>query len=132
MARITDLVKTYRLINDPKAPEWNVKFSAALFVIALAAVALAAVAFMPKAGEGPSPPTFAADTAEGDGAPAQTLTEYVGADLATLDPANLPTEDALQARLDAWHAAHPDATVLATEPVTVGGRVVGYTIAYRP
>lgn len=38
MAKISDLVKTYRLINDPNAPEWNVKFVGAV-VVALAIVA---------------------------------------------------------------------------------------------
>lgn len=26
MARIQDLVKTYKVVNDPKAPAWNIKF----------------------------------------------------------------------------------------------------------
>ena len=130
MARLKDLVKTYRLINDPKSPDWNVKFAAALFAVALAALALAAVAFMPKAGD-PAAPQVAANTAPED-APPDTLTEYVGADLGRLDPAQLPSEETVRAQLDAWRAAHPDATILGTEPVTVGGRVVGYTIVYRP
>lgn len=131
MARLKDLVKTYRLINDPKSPDWNVKFAAALFAVALAAVALTAVAFMPKAGEGPAATQTAADTAAED-APPETLTEYVGTDLATLDPTALPSEEAVNAQLDAWRLAHPDATILGTEPVVVAGRVVGYTIAYQP
>lgn len=136
MARLTDLVKTYRLINDPKSPDWNVKFGAAVFVVVLAAAALLAVAYMPAAGEGPgtASPT-AANTADGgdggQGAP-ETRTEYVGTDLARLDPTALPDPATVQGQLDAWLAEHPGATVLATEPVTSGGQIIGYTIVYRP
>ena len=38
MAKIGDLVKTYRLLSDPNAPDWNVKFIGA---IAIAAVVIA-------------------------------------------------------------------------------------------
>jgi len=38
MAKIGDLVKTYRLLSDPNAPDWNVKFIGA---IAIAAVVVA-------------------------------------------------------------------------------------------
>lgn len=39
MAKITDLVKTYRLLSDPNAPDWNVKFIGG---IAIAAIVVAA------------------------------------------------------------------------------------------
>jgi hypothetical protein len=40
MAKISELVKTYRLLSDPNAPDWNVKFLGGV-VIALALVAAA-------------------------------------------------------------------------------------------
>ena len=40
MAKISELVKTYRLLSDPNAPDWNVKFIGGV-VVALALVAAA-------------------------------------------------------------------------------------------
>lgn len=41
MAKISDLVKTYRLLTDPNAPDWNVKFVGGI-VLALGLVAAGA------------------------------------------------------------------------------------------
>ena len=38
MAKISELVKTYKLLSDPQAPDWNVKFVGGM-VIALAIIA---------------------------------------------------------------------------------------------
>ena len=35
MAKIGDLVKTYRLLSDPNAPDWNVKFIGAIAIVAV-------------------------------------------------------------------------------------------------
>ena len=40
MAKISELVKTYKLLNDPNAPDWNVRFVGGA-VIALAVIAAA-------------------------------------------------------------------------------------------
>lgn len=46
MAKITELVKTFKLLNDPEAPDWNVKFvGGALLGITLVAAASTALWF---------------------------------------------------------------------------------------
>lgn len=40
MAKISELVKTYKLLNDPNAPDWNVRFVGGA-VVALAVIAAA-------------------------------------------------------------------------------------------
>lgn len=39
MAKITDLVKTYRMLSDPNAPDWNVKFIGGIAVVAIVVAA---------------------------------------------------------------------------------------------
>lgn len=41
MAKISDLVKTYRMLSDPNAPDWNVKFVGAIAIAALVVAASA-------------------------------------------------------------------------------------------
>lgn len=43
MAKISELVKTYKLLNDPNAPDWNVKFIGAT-ILALVVIAAAGAA----------------------------------------------------------------------------------------
>lgn len=133
MARLSELLKTYRLINDPKAPDWNVKFAGAIFVVVLAAAAVLAVSLMPRAGDPQfAPETERAAAAEDDAATAGPVTEYVGYDLSTLGPDPTTDPRVVDAALDAWYAAHPGARVLATEPVTANGKLVGYNVVYEP
>lgn len=69
MAKISELVKTYRLLSDPNAPDWNVRFVGGV-VLALAVVAAAtAVVWSATRGDGePSAPAaaVASDGASGD------------------------------------------------------------------
>lgn len=51
MAKISELVKTYRLLSDPNAPDWNIKFIGGI-VVAFAIVAAAtAIAWNATRGE---------------------------------------------------------------------------------
>ena len=65
MARIQDLVKTHKLLNDPRAPPWSVKFVA----IAGSAIALGA-SFVLLFWAGPTDPGSLAASAAHAEAPA--------------------------------------------------------------
>ena len=56
MAKITDLVKTYRMLSDPNAPDWNVKFVGAITVAVLVVAAGAGAIFWATHGDAPSAP----------------------------------------------------------------------------
>lgn len=81
MAKISDLVKTYRLLSDPNAPDWNVKFIGGV-VLALAIVAAgAALAWNAMRGDAPEMAPAAA-----------TVDERAPGDLATCDPTEVASE----------------------------------------
>ena len=80
MAKISELVKTYRILSDPNAPDWNVKFIGGI-VVALALVA-AASAF-----------AWNASHRAADAAPAAaTMPENEPGDLASCDPTEVAEE----------------------------------------
>lgn len=116
--RISELVRYYRLLNDPQAPDWNVKFVGAGFVAAMLLVA-AGAAFWPRAA---APDEQA--TAGGFQARSDEATEFVG-------PGECDAVRVAQA-LAEWEAAHAGATVLAREPVLRDGCVVGHDVRYTP
>lgn len=84
MAKITDLVKTYRMLSDPNAPDWNVKFAGAIAVgiVLVAAGAGALYWALSDDAPGASQTTFAAEQeqppadecAPAEGAPATPTT----------------------------------------------------------
>lgn len=68
MAKISELVKTYKLLNDPNAPDWNVKFvGGAIVAIMVVAAAGAALWAANRGGEVEAATSApAAATSEGD------------------------------------------------------------------
>lgn len=120
MARISDLVKTYRLVNDPNAPPWSVRFVGALVVVAVALAGTGAYVAL-RAGSDEATPAAAAQRADaGDGHETVRLDLAPGA---TLD-------DALAA-VDAWKALHPGANVVAQSAIYEDGRLVGVEIRHQ-
>ncbi|HVM44871.1 MAG TPA: hypothetical protein VM582_02955 [Candidatus Thermoplasmatota archaeon] len=71
MAKISDLVKTYRMLSDPNAPDWSVKFVGGIAVAALAIAGIGAALFW-AGGDDPQAQAPAASEkapGEGEGAP---------------------------------------------------------------
>lgn len=123
--RITELVKTYRLLSDPDAPAWNVKFVGAMLIVAAVLAGAGGIYVLTRVDDASTPGAFA-DTA---GSPEEEVrTEYVGL------PPQTPVTDAAaaDAALAKWKAEHPGATIVSQEPVAspMGG-VAGYTLRYR-
>lgn len=125
MARISELVKTYKVINDPNAPGWNIKFIGALAIAALAVFAIGA-GMMMRTGEdvaltyGAAAPGATSEPAPAFEAP---LTVIVGEGLA---------QPLAAIALAEWKAAHPDAEIVSEGPRTVDGAFAGYVLSYRP
>lgn len=94
MARISDLVKTYRLLSDPNAPDWNVKFIGGI-VIAFALIA-AAGAMVWNTGQGAQDATTPAAVATGEPGDVTTCepTE-VAEEMARLGTTSLPAGHSL-------------------------------------
>jgi len=124
--KIRELVQTYKLINDPNAPPWSVKFVGAILVVALLAGGFAFVLWQ-GSHETPSSSALMSSTkSNADG----TRTDYVGyapgADAASVNAA------ALSQMMESWRAQHPGAQIVSEEPSALpGGIVTGYTITYR-
>lgn len=87
--KIAELVKTYRLLNDPDAPDWSIKFVGGVAIATmLMAGAGAILAAKDPAGAGAAPAAAMQEAAEpAAGAPATTPPEC--------DPARLDREPAL-------------------------------------
>lgn len=110
------MLKVYNYVNDDKKPKFNLKFLALFLGLVMAVGALVAFAVLRPAS--PAPESEAA-----------SKTDYVG-----LSPSEMALGaggSVLQARLDAWYAAHPEAEVESVTPQYQDGRVVGYEIRYR-
>lgn len=128
MARIEEIVKAYKLINDPNAPHWSVRFVGGLAIGALIVAGGATLVWATMHDQGPAPNVLASTSAaNGDG----TRTDRIF--LSHFDAALAPDYDALQSSLDAWHAQHPDAQVLRETPIRDSTQVhtIGYEIRYR-
>lgn len=132
--RISELVKTYRFLNDPDAPAWNVKFVGAIGILGLVALAVGGLYWV-TAQDGTGATAPAAIGAEGAQAPADDdaaavpLVDYVGfpPGAASVDPA------VVEATLASWKAAHPGVRILSQEPsYSATGEVAGYTLRYLP
>lgn len=109
--RIRELVKTYRLINDPDAPSWSVKFVGALVIVAgVAGVALLA--------------WYASDPGQ-EGGPAAVAQSVGGAS------PGAHTEFVPLEKVPEWRQSHPRAEVLSSAPVTQDGAITGYEMTYR-
>lgn len=80
MAKISELVKTFKLLSDPNAPDWNVKFVGGV-VIALAIIG-ASGAFLWSAHGGGDPSVQAPAMAASQEQP----TQAAPGDLTTCDP----------------------------------------------
>jgi len=74
MARIADLVKTYRMLSDPDAPDWNVKFVGAIAIAAIV-VAGGAGALLWSLSADPGAPTAAAARTESTAPPSPEADE---------------------------------------------------------
>jgi hypothetical protein len=122
--RINELVKTYRLLSDPQAPAWNVKFVGALALFALVAAGTGGLYYVTRVDDAAAPGAVA-NTA---GPEQEVHSAYVGVPPAT------PVTDAsaADAALLKWKAEHPGAVIVSQEPVasSVGG-VAGYNLRYR-
>ena len=122
--RITELVKTYRMLSDPEAPAWNVKFVGAIALVALVAAGAGGLYMLTRVDDAAAPGAFA-DTA-GSGQDVQSA--YVGV------PPSTPVTDAsaADAALLRWKAEHPGAVIVSQEPVASSmGGVAGYNLRYR-
>lgn len=133
MARITELVKTYKMINDPEAPQWSVRFVGAILIVAVVAAA-AGFLFVTYSDRDASALSAAApqDDASGPAAGAglaPTVERIVAPGAVPGVPVDL--SGAAAEALDAWKAAHPGADVVSETPILDGGRIVGYEISYR-
>lgn len=125
--RIEELVKTYKLINDPEAPAWNVKFAGIAVAGVLVVAAIAGVSYQLQ-DQRPANAFQALSAHAADG----SRIDYVGYDPASFDPA-LGLDGALIERaLDNWARDHRGATVLDQEPVHSHGFLIGYRIHYVP
>jgi hypothetical protein len=128
MARISELVKTYKLLNDPQSPSWSVKFVGSLAIIALVVAGGAAIVWGATHDQGAAPNHLAATTADnGDGSKTDKL--Y----LADFDAALAPDYAALDGALAAWEAHHPGAQIISRIPLydTTHVHTIGYEIHYR-
>lgn len=122
--RITELVKTYRLLSDPEAPAWNVKFVSAIALVALVGAGAGGLYLVTRVDDAASPGAVADTTGPDQGVRA----EYVGV------PPSTPVTDAslADAALAKWKAEHPGATIVSQEPVASAlGGVAGYNLRYR-
>lgn len=95
MAKISELVKTYRLLSDPNAPDWNVKFVGGV-VVALALVAAAgALVWNAQRGD-EATPAAAARTSPGEPGDVTTCEPtQVAEEMARLGTTTLPKGHAL-------------------------------------
>ena len=121
--RINELVKTYRLLSDPEAPAWNVKFVGALALVAVVAAGAGGLYLLTRVDDGAAPGAVAGLSGAED-----VRSEYVGV------PPQTPVTDAAaaDAALAKWKAEHPGATILSQEPVPSAlGGVAGYNLRYR-
>lgn len=119
--RISELVKTHRLLSDPDAPPWNVKFVGAFLLLAAVGGGVTGLYMMTRVDEAPG--AAAAQTSP----PGVLLSEYVGFQPSPAVVDSGPAEAALAA----WKARHPDVTLVAEEPAYApSGAVAGYTVRY--
>jgi hypothetical protein len=124
--RIAELVKTYRAINDPKAPPWSVKFVGAIFLLAVLVGGFVAIAYSAHHQEAPNV-VMATTQANADG----TRTDYVGYAPNAFDPTHRIDSGTAEQQLQAWKDAHPGALVLKESPRTAAGQTIGYDVTYR-
>jgi hypothetical protein len=128
MARISEIVKTYKLLNDPDAPHWSVRFVGGLAIAALVIAGGAAIVWGATRDHGPSPNEMVvASTQNADGTKTDKLM------LANFDASLAPDYEALDAQLAAWHVQHPDAQVISQAPIAdaTHTHTIGYEIRYR-
>lgn len=62
--KITELVKTYKLLSDPNAPEWNVKFVGGVAIAALVVAGAAGALWFAASTPGPEAPAATASEQE--------------------------------------------------------------------
>lgn len=123
--RISELVKTYRFINDPDAPPWSVKFVHSIGIIVLVGAAVGGLYLATREDPAATAPGAVGAT---DGSAGPLLHTYVGL------PEGTPVTDAraADAALAEWRLEHPGATIASQQPVaSPAGGVVGYRLAYR-
>lgn len=90
MAKISELVKTYKLLNDPNAPDWNVKFIGAT-IVALVVIAAAGAALWHANRGGDAPATApAATTGSEPGDATSCDATEVAEEMARLGTTSLP------------------------------------------
>lgn len=89
MAKLTELVKTYKLLSDPNAPDWNVKFIGG---IAVAFVIIAAAGGAIWAANHGDAPIAEAPRATSAGGPAAQDDACVDAAPDVATPTALPAE----------------------------------------
>lgn len=124
--KIRELVQTYKLINDPNAPPWSVKFVGAILVVALLAGGFAFVLWSGSHDAPSSSALMSTTQANADG----SRTDYVG--YAPGAGADAVDAAKLSAMMESWRAQHPGAQILHEEPNALpGGLITGYTITYR-
>lgn len=120
--RIRELVKTYRWLNDPSAPPWNVRFVGALVLFGVVAASVGGLYLATRVDD---PATGTAASAAPPAA--EVRTEYVGF---PPGPSVLDSTPAMVA-LEAWKAQHADATILDEKPVIAPtGAIAGYEVRY--
>ncbi|MFA5860383.1 MAG: hypothetical protein WDA16_01680 [Candidatus Thermoplasmatota archaeon] len=128
--RIHELVKTYKLINDPNAPSWSVRFVGGIAGIALLLAGVGAIMWAAHSNDAAtdSPNAFLATTQDNsDG----SHTDYVGFDPARFDAAIGWDPARVDAAYADWQITHPNVQPLAKEPVWSGSHVIGYNVTYR-
>jgi len=128
--KIHELVKTYKLINDPNSPNWSVKFVGALAGLAVLVAAIGALVYagMAHAPGGAGPNQALASTRDN---PDGTRTDYVGFDPAHFDATLGPDLDKVNGMLNDWRSAHAGSTIVSTEARWSGSHIIGYDITYR-
>jgi hypothetical protein len=128
--KIHELVKTYKLINDPNSPNWSVKFVGAVAGVVLLVAAVGAIAWasMGHAPGGAEPNQALASTTDN---PDGTRTDYVGFDPTHFDATLGPDLGKVDSMVSDWKTAHPGATILSQAAVWNGSHVIGYDITYR-
>jgi hypothetical protein len=114
---IRHMLKVYNYVNDDKRPKVNLKFLGLVAAFLIAGVAITAYVIAQSGVPATAPP------------PAASKTDYVGLGGADAVPAGGST-GLVQSRVDAWHAAHPGASVDRMDPVYRQGVLVGYKITY--
>jgi len=93
MAKISELVKTFKLLNDPEAPDWNVKFVGGA-LIAVVVVAAAGAALWGMQQDGAEPTSAAATTEPGDARTCEAT--EVAEEMTRLGTTSLPEGHTLQ------------------------------------